>query len=75
MSNRLSNCDGIACLVCELLIQMKVYPTTHPSPLDNRDIIRKKKNKPSAQMKGLYILTICEKVLHAVLYIVFIMLI
>ena len=41
MSNRLSNCDGIACLVCGLLIQMKVYPTT-PPPLGNWDIIRKK---------------------------------
>lgn len=30
MSNRLSNCDGIACFVCGLLIQMKVYPTTPP---------------------------------------------
>ena len=72
MSNRLSNCDGIACSVCRLLIQMKVYPTTPPPWVIG---ISSGKNKPSEQMKGLYISTICEKVLDAVLYIVLIMLI
>lgn len=45
MSNRLSNCDGIACLVCGLLIQMKVYPTTPPPWVTG---ISSGKNKPSA---------------------------